>query len=80
VMRKIKMKIELTYNDETMHGDDDEAWFDFVNNVLCGKGDLILHSNYIGDELGTVRVLSFIASDELYPHLKKWHRSLGKPR
>lgn len=65
-MSKIRMLVELEYDAETAHsGDKDKAakqWF--MDQVLLNKteaGRLILHSNEIGDELGTLHVL------EVYP-------------
>lgn len=59
---KLRMLIELEYDPQTMHsGDADKEskrWF--MENVLLNKteeGRLILHSNELGDELGTVNVL-----------------------
>lgn len=56
-MKKIKLLIELKYDDKIMHGGDTdkEAKDWFFGEVL--KDKLILHSNEIGDEIGTVKVL-----------------------
>lgn len=56
-VRTIRITAELTYDDHFMHGDDPESIDWFVCDILmggCGE-DLILHSNEIGDEVGTVR-------------------------
>ena len=53
-MRKIKMIIELTYDAEMMHGNDPEAIEWFEKEIL--GGELILHSNELGDEVGKVRI------------------------
>ena len=53
-MRKIKMIIELTYDTEIMHGNDPEAIEWFEKEIL--GGELILHSNELGDEVGKVRI------------------------
>lgn len=65
-MAKVKMLVELEYDADVAHsGDRDKAakqWF--MDNVLLNKsedGQLILHSNEIGDTVGTVHVL------EVYP-------------
>lgn len=58
-MKKIKMRIELTYNATTMHGNDKEAKDWFFNEIL-GEDTLILHSNEIGDEIGTVKILEIL--------------------
>ena len=56
-MKTIRLEIELTYDDDLMHGADSEslAWF---QQLLRGEDEerLILHSNEIGDEIGDVRV------------------------
>jgi len=60
-MAKIKLEIELAYNADQMYGDDPAGRIWFFEDILggaCGDEDLILHSNEIGDAIGTVRVLS----------------------
>jgi hypothetical protein len=56
---KVRMLVELEYDAEIMHsGEADKAakkWF--MENVLLDKTGLLLHSNEIGDTLGTVRVI-----------------------
>ena len=54
-MKKIKLLIELEYDDDIVHGDDPEAieWF---NNELVSD-HLLLWSNDIGDEIGSIKVL-----------------------
>ena len=55
-MRKIRLLIELEYDNEIMHREDREAFDWFYNEILIGKGgQLILHSNEIGDEIGKVK-------------------------
>jgi len=55
-MRKIRMIIELEYDNDIMHREDAEAIDWFYNEILVGKGgQLILHSNEIGDEIGKVK-------------------------
>lgn len=59
-MSKLIMTIELNYDADLMHGDDKES-IDWFYNLL--KNDkLILHSNEIGDEVGTVKVLKISGS------------------
>ncbi len=62
-MRKVRMEIELEYDDEIMHGaePDSEKWF--FNDILGGKGDLLLHSNEVGDTLGPVTLVRRIDID-----------------
>ena len=60
-MRKIKLEIELEYDDEIMHGDDKEAIDWFKNTILSNEtGLLLLHSNEIGDTVGKVSVLKIL--------------------
>jgi len=55
------MIIELEYDDELMHGKDQEAIAWFYNDILLGKtGLLTLHSNEIGDQIGSVECISVI--------------------
>lgn len=49
------MLIELVYDGMAMHSFEPEALKWFEDEVL--GGELILHSNEIGDEIGRVRVL-----------------------
>jgi len=61
-MKKIRLEIELEYDDDIMHADDEDGWRWFREDVLGGTGDerLILHSNCVGDEVGTVTVLKIL--------------------
>lgn len=58
-MKKIKMIVELNYDAKLMHGDDKESIDWFYKDILGSKrkNDLILHSNKIGDEIGTIKVV-----------------------
>jgi hypothetical protein len=47
--------IKLTYDPELMHGNDPDAIDWFEKDIL--GGELILHSNELGDEVGRVEVL-----------------------
>ena len=62
-MKKIKLIIELKYDDKLMHdGDRDiEAKKWFFDDILK-KDKLILQSNLIGDAIGTVKVLDLVSS------------------
>jgi hypothetical protein len=53
-MKTIKLEIEFTYDPDSMHGNDADSIRWFYRDVL--GGELILHSNEIGDEVGTVKV------------------------
>lgn len=55
-MNKLKLDIELTYDAKLMHGNEEESIGWFSNDILM-KEKLILHSNDIGDEIGTVKVI-----------------------
>ena len=60
-MKKIKMIIELEYDDEMMHGTDQDAIDWFNSDILIGnKGLLLLHSNEIGDHVGKVRGIEIL--------------------
>lgn len=55
-MKKIRLEIELEYDEELMHNDDQEAIDWFHNDILIGEnGLLLLHSNEIGDGIGKVK-------------------------
>jgi hypothetical protein len=57
-MKTIKLEIELTYDDRLTHGRDKESRAWFFQHILKGcEGELILHSNEIGDTIGEVNVL-----------------------
>lgn len=59
-VKKLMLEVELEYDDQIMPGDDEESVAWFWNNVLLYPGEeggLILHSNEIGDEVGTIKVL-----------------------
>ena len=43
-----------------MHEDDQEGLEWFINGILKSEDGLILHSNYIGDELGEVKVVDVL--------------------
>jgi len=57
---KLKMTVEFEYDSETMHGGDLGSMIWFINMLLQEK--LNLHSNEIGDQIGTVRVLKIHGS------------------
>jgi len=53
----IKLLIELEY-DEDIHGDDEDGIYWFKNSILTGtNGILLLHSNELGETIGSVNVL-----------------------
>ena len=57
-MKTVKLLVELTYNNDTMHGDDPDGivWF---NDEILG-GEVVVWSNEIGDELGFIKVLEIL--------------------
>lgn len=62
-MALLRLTLDLEYDEKIMHGDDKESKQWFLSKVLAvGQVEpddaLILHSNYIGDSLGFVRVVS----------------------
>jgi hypothetical protein len=60
-VRRVTLTIELEYDVKIIHGCDEQAKTWFFNEILSGvKGDLALHSNDIGDFIGTVKVLAII--------------------
>lgn len=65
-MKTLRLKVELTYDDEMMHsGDGDKAAKDwFFGEVLCGELELF-NKIEIGDEIGKVKVISILNKDEL---------------
>lgn len=78
-MAKLRMTIELEYDAGLMYGPNDEdiAWF--LDTVL-GHPDpaegLILHSNYLGDDIGNVKVLS--VEEDTVPNPDALTRGLPK--
>ena len=64
-MTKIKMIIELEYDDQITHGSEQESIDWFYNDILIGKkGSLLLHSNEIGDNVGKVKGIEILPSKE----------------
>ena len=58
-MKTIKLLVELTYDEDLMHGEDPESIRWFRDEILMceNREDLLLHSNEIGDTVGSIRVL-----------------------
>jgi hypothetical protein len=58
-MKKIKMVVQLEYDESIIHGDDQDGIDWFYDEILhAGVGQLLLHSNSIGDTVGKVCVIS----------------------
>lgn len=59
-MKKLILEIELEYDDDAMHGKDEDGIAWFWNEILLyppKDGGLLLHSQEIGDWVGDVKVL-----------------------
>lgn len=56
--KKLRLVIEIEYDPELMHGNDPGAVEWFRSTMI--NGDLVLHSNDIGDEIGPLRVIRII--------------------
>lgn len=64
-MAKIKMLIELDYDENMMHANEPEAVDWFENDILLGDdGELLLHSNGIGDTVGSISVLKLLSEGD----------------
>lgn len=61
-MTTVKMEIELSYDETMVHGDDEQSKQWFFGHILNGNtGELMLHSNDIGDTIGSVKVIRVLA-------------------
>lgn len=52
---KVTMTIEVDINDHFIDLSENEQRLWFENEILVGDGSLLLHSNEIGDTLGTIK-------------------------
>lgn len=59
----VRMEVELRYDPDAMHGNCDESKAYFLD-VLLGNS-LMLHSNEIGEEVGSVKVTRILSSTHL---------------
>ena len=78
---KIRLEIELEYDPATTHGEDQAAIDWFKRDVLCyptPDGSLILHSNEIGDTVGSVRVTKFLGPIPGYERCQGANRYLAR--
>ena len=57
-MKTLRLVVELDYDDVSWHGDEEVALEWFRDEILGGP--LILHSNEAGDEVGELRVISYV--------------------
>ncbi len=58
-MKRIRLMVDLDYDDERMHSTDAHAIDWFHKDILFGEG-LLLHSNEIGDTVGEITVVASI--------------------
>jgi hypothetical protein len=62
---KLRLEIELEYDANLMHGDDTESKQWFMSHILSERGgDLLLHSNEIGDTIGPVVVIRVLPNNK----------------
>lgn len=56
-MKTLRMVVDFEYDDQMMHDPtpDSIQWF---REEILGDPELILHSNEVGDEIGSIRVVS----------------------
>ena len=60
-MARIRFEAELDYDGDLICGDDEESKEWFLNQILGNQcGDLILHSNDVGDTVGTIRLIRIL--------------------
>jgi hypothetical protein len=59
-MAKLRLEVELSYDAALMHGDDDAGRVWFIETILGTSGQLLLHSNELGDTVGDIVVLRII--------------------
>ncbi len=70
-MKKLIVLGVLEYDDEVMHGEFEEGKEWFINDVLKGKETLVVHSNLIGDDIGTLKVCGTFEHEKLDNKLKE---------
>jgi len=66
-MKTLRITVELTYDDNLMHGNEQESIDWFENDILMQKAEgeeLRLHSTEIGDFIGTIKVLRIGKTNE----------------
>jgi hypothetical protein len=62
-MKTLRLIVDLTYDEQIMHGEDKESIDWFFENVMRNNTvneQLILHSNYIGDEVGEIKLIEIM--------------------
>lgn len=55
-MSKLRLVCELDYDDETMHGEDEEAYGWFMD-ILMGEHIQLSDHGDLGDTIGTIKVI-----------------------
>ena len=60
-MAKIKMTIELDYDDDLMHGNDDDSIQWFFQDILKGDDLHLGDFGELGDIIGRVKVINITA-------------------
>ena len=68
-MKKLRMVIDLEYDDDLVHGGN-EGFIDWWETIRSSQDEerLILHSNFIGDEIGSVEIVDIVKG---WPHKKR---------
>lgn len=54
-MKKYRLVIDLEVDEHYIGDSEDQEWLE--NVVLSSQGELLLHSNFVGDNVGKVKVL-----------------------
>ena len=54
-MKKYRLIIDLDVDEHYIGDSEDQEWLE--NVVLSSQGELLLHSNFVGDNVGQVKVL-----------------------
>lgn len=54
-MKKYRLIIDLDVDEHYIGDSEDQEWLE--NVVLSSQGQLLLHSNFVGDNVGQVKVL-----------------------
>jgi hypothetical protein len=54
-MKKYRLVIDLDVDEHYIGDSEDKEWLE--NVVLSSQGQLLLHSNFVGDNVGQVKVL-----------------------
>jgi len=62
-MMRLRIEADFEYDDDMMYsGPDEKAWF--FDLLMGASGDLFLHSNEIGDQIGTIKITKITEPDE----------------